>query len=88
MLQALEQLGRRQHIGAQPSTDAAGQGQQFRGFKPAAKPVVSGEHDREDGAGIKLGAGEQPQFGEDPRMHLLRLVGQQDRPDQRSVDMR
>src|SRR2546426_6699172 len=76
ILQLLGGMG----LQAQPTANAAGDGQQIQFFQTAEQALVAGQDDGEDGAAVEVGAGQQAQFGEDGGVHLLGLVDEQDRP--------
>src|SRR5438128_1925630 len=72
----------------QATPDAAAErGGARRGAGARSKAAIASQHHAEQGAGVELRAGQQPQLAEDERVHLLHFVDQEHRTEQRAVEM-
>ena len=87
VVEAREQLVSLSVIEDEPSSDPAAERQEVWGPKALDEAGVSGEYDAEELAGVELLAGEDAQLVEDGDEGLLRLVDDEDGPDERGRDV-
>ena len=88
MRQAGAQLVPTGVLQGQAAADAAAEGPQVLAPEEIGQAAVAGQHDAEQGPRVEVRAGEQPQFVEDQRRHLLGFVDQQHGAQERVLQMR